>query len=197
MTLAHGASAREPSRTLRACPEFGDGFWAMPASDTCFRIEGSARGDAYAHQSHVDDDRFDGDPFVLADRPTRRDRVSFEPSASVSFDTRTSTGYGTLRTSLEVSTDTDSDNRHGVSRGRVGGRDQGNRSALELESAYVELRGVTAGLTTSFFSFDHPVDYWGTHLGDFSSEQILVGYTAKLGQGISASLAIESGELPD
>lgn len=197
MALAHATAAQEVSRTLRACPQFGAGFWAVPASDTCFRIEGSATYDAYAHEGHVDDERFDGDPFVIADRPTRKGRLSFQPSADISFDTRVATEYGTLRSSLEVSTDNDSDNSHRPSRGSGGRRKASDRSTLELESAYVQLRGFTAGLTTSFFSFDHPVDYWGTHLGDFASEQILVGYTARLARGVSASLAIESGELPE
>ncbi len=197
LALMHGAPASELSSTLLACPQFGAGFWAVPASTACFRIEGSARSDVFAHDSHVDEDRFDGDPFVIVGRPTRRDRVSFEASADLSFDTRVATQYGTLRSSVEVSTDTDRDNRHRLSTSRTRRARAQERSTLELESAYVQLRGFTAGLTTSFFSFDHPVDYWGTHLGDFAAEQILVGYTADLARGVSASLAVESGEPSD
>ena len=197
LALGHGAPASELPAALRACPQFGDGFWAVPASTSCFRIEGSARSDAYAHDSNVTDAGFDGDPFVITGRPTRTDRLSFEASADISFDIRTRTEYGTLRTFLEVSTDADRDNRHSASTGRDRRAGAADRSTLELESAYVQLRGLTAGLTTSFFSFDHPIEYWGTHLGDFASEQILVGYTADLARGLSASLALESGELPD
>lgn len=197
LALAHAAAAQALSGTLRACPRFGDGFWAVPASDTCLRIEGTATQDAYVHEGHVDDERFDGDPFVIAGRPTRKSRLSFQPSVDVSFDTRVATEYGTLRSSLEVSTDDGDDDGHSPSRGRGRRRSESDRPALELESAYVQLRGFTAGLTTSFFSFDHPVAYWGTHLGDFASEQILVGYTARLAREVSASLAVESGELAD
>jgi hypothetical protein len=193
VALAWGASAQEWLGALRACPQFGDGFWSGPGSGTCVRIEGSARSDTFAHSPNVQEDRFDGDPFVIADGTTRRDRVSLGASASLNLDTRTPTAYGTLRTSFEMSTDS-ADDRHRLTRGRA---QRAEQPVPELESAYLEWRGVTGGLTTSFFSFDHPVDAWGTHLPDFASEQFLVGYTARLGNGLTAALSVESGEIPD
>jgi Porin subfamily len=197
--LASDGWATERAEALRICPRF-EGFIALPGTDTCLRIEGEAGLDLFAHGSHVKDERFDGDPFVIAGRPTRRNRVSFEPSASVSFDTRTATAFGTLRTSLELSTDSDDDRSFGAggpSRGPGGrGRDEG-RSALEIDTARVQLGGFTAGLTDSFFGIANPVNYLGTHIADFGEEQILLGYTADLAKDLSASVAIESGEEAD
>lgn len=191
--LAWGAAAQVPPGSLRACPRFGDGFWTVPGSETCIRIGGSARSDTYAHGANVQEERFDGDPFVIAGGATRRDRISLDGSASLSLGTRTATAYGTLRTSLEISTDGDDDRRR-LTRGRARRAEQ---PVPELETASLEWRGVTAGLATSYFSFDHPVDAWGTHLPDFTAEQFLVGYSARLGKGVTAALALESGEIPD
>jgi hypothetical protein len=200
VVLAHDGWATEHAAALRVCPRFGDGFFALPGTDTCLRIEGEAGLDVFAHGSHVKEERFDGDPFVIAGRPTRKARVSFEPSAGMSFDTRTATAFGTLRTSLKLSTDSEDDRTFGVggpSRDRGGrGRDEG-RSALKVDTARVQLGGFTAGLTDSFFGIDNPVNYFGTHIADFGEEQILFGYTADLSKDLSASLAIESGEEAD
>ena len=105
LVLTHDGWAMEPSNALRPCPRFGNGFWAIAGTDTCLRIEGAVGTDVFAHGSHVKDARFDGDPFVIAGRPTRKDRLSFETAAGVSFDTRTATEFGSLRTSLELDTD--------------------------------------------------------------------------------------------
>jgi hypothetical protein len=190
----------KPSNALRPCPRFGNGFWAIAGTDTCLRIEGAVGTDVFAHGSHVKDDRFDGDPFVIAGRPTRKDRLSFETAAGVSFDTRTATEFGTLRTSLELDTDLGDERTFGAggSARRTPGRGRRERrSELQLDTARVELAGFTAGLTDSFFGIDNPVGYFGTHIADFGEEQILLGYTADLSKDLSASLAVESGEEAD
>jgi len=198
--LAGDGWATESPAALRTCPRFGDGFFAVPGTDTCLRIEGEAGLDLFAHGSHVKDERFDGDPFVIAGRPTRKARVSFEPTAGVSFDTRTATAFGTLRTSLELGTDSEDDRTFGAGgRSRnlgVRGRDE-DRSTLELDTTRVQLGGFTAGLTDSFFGIDNPVNTLGTHIADFGEEQILFGYTADLSKDLSVSVAIESGEEAD
>lgn len=156
--------------------------------------------DVFAHGSRVKDDRFDGDPFVIAGRPTRKDRLSFETAADVSFDTRTATEFGTVRTSLELDTDLGDERTFGAggsSRRTPGRGPRERRSDLQLDTARVELGGFTAGLTDSFFGIDNPVGYLGTHIADFSEEQILFGYTADLSKDLTASFSVEGGEEVD
>lgn len=197
VAVAHDGWAREPSAALRACPQFGDGFWAVPGTGTCLRVEGDVTSDAFAHGSRVADDPFDGDPFIITRRSRRIPRISFETSGGVSFDTRTTTAFGTLRTSFELDTDLERDDRT-LGAGRSSGGNRRERcSELQLETARVQLGGFTAGLTDSFFGIDNPVNYLGTHVADFAEEQILLGYTASLSKDLSASVAIESGEEAD
>lgn len=74
----------EPVEYVKVCSEFGDGYYYIPASDTCLSVNGYVRADYWW---------FDPDS-------RSEDGLRFYTKGLVAFDARTATEYGTLRSYL-------------------------------------------------------------------------------------------------
>ena len=71
---------------VKVCTEFGAGFFYIPGSDTCLKINGEIRADAYFAET----------------RSRADDGVQFNSRAQINFDARTQTEYGLLRSFLSI-----------------------------------------------------------------------------------------------
>jgi len=150
---------------VKTCPTYGAGFFVVPGTTSCLKLIGRIRAD------------------YLIDNPRLRTDNSnrFRARAYVGFDHRTATEYGLLRTYARVF--------HQAQNGNGG-------DATTVEYAFIQFGGITAGRVAPIFEHGWNQFYlssgqygYGYH-SDAASVNSL-GYTANLGGGFSASIALD------
>ena len=168
----------EPVEYVRVCDAYGAGFFYIPGTETCLKVGGYLRVDIAGG-----DDVFDGSNVGANDEDTWYMRSR----AEIRFDARSDTELGTLRSYV--------DTRFQFTNGADAG--------ATLHQAYIELGGFQIGLNDAIFgSFlgyagetiinDDVIQYGSDSL---SSNEI--SYTFKGGNGFSAIIAAEQGEVFD
>jgi hypothetical protein len=167
---------------VKVCSLYGAGFFYIPGTDTCLKIGGFIRTEwnhnaAGSFSPHVNE--FPGFYTRGMDTLTNRTR------GLVSFDVRSQTEYGTLRSYLRAAwqwtSNTDS----------IGG----SSTAVYLDRAFIQFAGFTFGKTQSFFDvpdiadMTYQTEYARNNTG--GSGTPVFAYTAMLGNGVTATLSIE------
>jgi porin-like protein len=173
----------KPVEYVKICTLYGAGFYYVPGTDTClklgaylrFQIESDATGGTTF---------MNGTPglYTRTDTPNLNHRVR----AVMSWDSRTSTEYGTLRMYF----------RGGWEQTTPGTPDE----TVFWDRGFIQFAGFTVGRAESFFdlfSFS-PYSYGGTARisGNHTIENrgiMVFGYTAQFGNGFTAGLSIEDG----
>ena len=186
----------KPVQYVKICSLYGAGFYYIPGTDTCLKVGGFVRAEvnfnaqgSFAQMNSVDfDSRNNGQ------KQTWRSR------AGATFDARSQTEYGTLRSYFVLaSTSTNSQagaaTGGGAGVGNPGGSGTDPYTRLWSNAAFIQFAGFTAGKTGSFFDFDNiaysnQTNFWGSTVGGGGIE--VFGYTAQLGNGLSASIAAEN-----
>lgn len=179
-----------PIEYVRVCTAYGAGFFYIPGTDTCLRISGRAR----AEYGYIGSD--------TRNAPGGGDLSGFTGLARFNIDARTQTGYGTLRAFLRL----DAASRTGHTKfssgtnTRIGyafsgtGQDQLGRvqNFINVDKAFVQFAGLTAGRASSFFDF-YANDYEiiGSSLGSNMPSTNILAWTQKFGEGWSATISME------
>jgi hypothetical protein len=171
----------KPVEYVKVCSLYGEGFFYIPGTDTCIKIGGWVRYDQYFGNTGGS-----GNPYLSggAGRNDSFDSADYQERARtvVSFDVRTQTEYGVLRSyyrgGFELTTNF-------VSQG-----------TYYTERAFVQFAGFTFGKTQSYFdTWAHAWSYANKYVGggmDTSSDaRNVVAWTATLGNGVSATIAAE------
>jgi hypothetical protein len=174
---------------VKVCSAFGPGFFYIPGSDTCLKIAGEIRADYRFYNQSGDGVRgrnFNPDSY----NQTRNNlTTAFNTEARVSFDARTQTEYGLLRSFFQIRA-----NSHPIpSNWNVGSDTSGN--TFSVKYAYLQFGGLTAGFAHSFFGF-YDLEYGNTIWGPYYTESNVVNllaYTADFGSGFTATLSVEDG----
>ncbi|MEJ1159618.1 porin [Prosthecomicrobium sp. N25] len=159
---------------VKVCDAYGEGFFYIPGTETCLKIGGYLRVEYRLY----DATRLYG-AYGIPQGSDRRisDRVGSRARANIQFDGRTNTEYGLLRSFIELQYTVDS----GSSTARS-----------EVQKAYVQFGGLTAGRAQSFFDFylgDHYASVFETAHSD--SIVNMLAYTVSFGSGITATLSLE------
>lgn len=178
----------KPVQYVKICSLYGAGFYYIPGTDTCIKIGGFVRTELNFNA---------GGSFSFLngnlDDPARND-VLWRSRAVVTFDVRSQTEYGTLRSYMAGGYQWDNGAGSGV-QGNVAGTAPNN--SLNIYRGFIQWAGFTAGRSKSFFDvFDTPVysnttNIWTSDTGGTGIN--LLGYTAQFGNGFSATIAIEDG----
>ena len=176
-----------PVEYVRICSAYGAGFFYIPGTDTCLRVGGRAR---FEYQYTEQSTRNGGGGNISGYRSTGR----------LNLDARTQTAYGTLRAFVRF----DIINRTGAyfnsgSQSRYGRAIQGQgidtqqvQTQVDVDKAFIQFAGFTAGRAASFFDFyAHDFEYIGSGPGSDISSTNLFAYTATLGNGFSATISAE------
>ncbi|MFG1347761.1 porin [Xanthobacter autotrophicus DSM 431] len=177
---------------LKVCAAYGAGYFYIPGTDTCIKIGGLARFDAYVNAvgtfipeivSPSAATAFNGPGVGVFGYPFRDDddpQYLTRARLVTEFDARTQTDYGTLRSYV----------RFGAEWNSQAGAGLGAGSALYFERAFIQFSGFTFGYTQSFF--DPGLDYMMTvpFTGSYNWTT-LAAYTAQFGGGLSATLSVE------
>ncbi|MDB5510884.1 MAG: porin [Enterovirga sp.] len=173
-----------PVEYVRVCTASGAGFFYIPGTDTCLRIGGRARMDyQYTEQ-------------------TRRNASTsgYLALGRISFDARTQTPYGSLRTFVRI----DMANRSGgylksgtqerrANAFTATGADTNGQlqKYVEIDKAFVQFAGITAGRAQSFYDFyAGDIEMIGGSISS-STNTNLLAYTATFGGGFSATVSME------
>ena len=179
-----------PIEYVRVCSAYGAGFFYIPGTDTCLRISGRARMEA--GYLGTDSRNVSGGG----------DISGFTGLLRFGLDARTQTGYGTLRAFLRLDTASRTGNAKLASGTNVRagyayfgeGQDMRGRvqNFLNVDKAFVQFAGLTAGRASSFFDFyAHDYEIIGSSLGSDMPSTNLLAYTQKMGEGFSATVSME------
>jgi Porin subfamily len=170
----------KPIEYVRVCSLYGSGFYYMPGTDLCLKIGGYVRAEAgYGYNGSLTWGPFSGN---ANSRSTNN--LVFRGRGYITADAREQTAYGTARGYIAV----------GLSTSDVGLNTAANQ--FSANRAFVQFAGLTAGISQSFYDYYVPaaVTYNGgsTPSSDTGDAGWLVfGYTAQLGNGLSATVAME------
>ena len=181
----------KPVEYVKVCSLYGAGFWYVPGTDTCIKIGAFVKLQLHEHMNS-------GGPFLMGaaangagDAGGRSDRVdtsqfSFNNRSAVSFDMRTQTEYGTLRSYFDAFFQTTGSNV---------GTNQLSSIVLGNTRGFIQFAGFTVGRMRSFFDmyFQGTYAFAGQRFGGDTSPNGIVGaaYTWQFGGGLSASLSLE------
>jgi hypothetical protein len=206
ITAVAGAQAADlpfrkaaPVEYVRVCDYTGAGYWYIPGTDTCLKIEGYSRTDfAYVDPKSVFYPAASGVLGVAGgaiQAASNRHSDGFREEGRVAVDTRTQTAYGTLRTYVRFQADA------------AGGYFTGNPagSAISptspaffntpsntayIDKAFVQFAGFTAGRVQSFFDF-YADNYNFEDIANSDTSTEVFAYTATFGNGFSATISVE------
>ncbi len=177
---------------VKVCSLYGAGFWDVPGTDTCLKIGSSIRVQTAVNNtaSDVPNGTGGGANNAVAGRETRTDTADFgfRIRSAVTFDLRTQTEYGTLRSFLDVGAQWSTD---------IGGAGSNAAAAdtLWVDRGFIQFAGLTAGRIRSYFDINSiaPYSYSSNRVsGDTGAIGIYgLAYTAQIGNGISFTLSLE------
>ena len=167
-----GAAAAKPVQYVKICSLYGAGFYYIPGTDTCIKVGGYVRTEWMYNAGGS------FTPSVNATFNRNNNDVNNRSRGIITLDARSQTEYGTLRGYLS--------NGFSVTNGT---------SANYTHRAFIQLAGFTLGLTRSFFDdfsfapFSNQTNYITSDTGGGGVHTW--AYTAQLGNGMSASVAVE------
>ncbi|MFC3267171.1 porin, partial [Camelimonas abortus] len=173
---------------MKVCSTHGVGFFYIPGTDTCIRIGGRV---SFAYQ--VGQWRGLGG----------HDKSNFIAAGRIQIDGRTATEWGTLRTFVRFDIASRTGQQHGASgtlrnHGPMAfnatGVDTYNRAYkyVEVDKAFIQFAGLTAGRSSSFYDFYMTdIELTNFSLTSNASSTNLLAYTAKFGNGFSATVSME------
>src|SRR5215207_6023149 len=189
-----------PVEYVRICTAYGAGFFYIPGTDTCLRVGGRARGEySYGQQRS----RGVYNPTTFAPGSNSNADVSgFRGLGRLNLDARTQTAYGTLRAFVrfEIANVTGANTLRSGTTERQGNAFPGTgvdtfgraQTFVNVDKAFVQFAGITAGRASSFFDFyAHDLEIIGFTTGSDVPSTNLFAYTATLGGGLSATISIE------
>jgi hypothetical protein len=174
-----------PVEYVRVCTAYGAGFFYIPGTDTCIRVGGRARFEYQYSSANAKNASTSG----------------FRGLGRLNMDARTQTPYGTLRAFVrfEIASRTGGYLTSGSQQRQANafnatGQDQfgNNQKYVDVDKAFVQFMGFTAGRAASFFDFyAHDLELVATSIGSDVSSTNLFAYTATFGQGFSATVSVE------
>jgi hypothetical protein len=181
-----------PVEYVKVCDAYGAGFFFIPGTDTCIKIGGRVRAD-YAMSSR--ETTFTGGTIngttgartnTIGVVGSSENIYGWEARGRVDLDARTQTPYGTVQAvaSLRLARTT------GVLNATGPGISASSASPT-LEAAYIRFAGFTFGAARDNFAFMPSTFYGSGHWASFANGAKQIAYTAVLGGGLSATIAIQ------
>jgi hypothetical protein len=190
-----------PVEYVKVCNLYGAGFWYVPGTDTCMKIGAWVRVEARVFTDAT------GGPLAstTAGRLDRTDTspLSIRVRALSTFDVRTQTEYGTLRSYMDIGVQSTSFvawpnqplSGGNTTTAEAAINSQFNNNNIDNTRAFIQFAGFTAGRMRSFFDINSVGAYslaGQRILADSSPVGIFaIGYTANLGGGFSLNFDVE------
>lgn len=184
-----------PASYVKICDAYGAGFFYIPGTDTCLKVGGRVRAD-YGYYKAGDLKKYDG---TVSTASAALNTEAWEARGRVELDARTQTSAGTVQTVAIIRGTRDGGNYNEnaapaatlSSTGTSGAFISANAATISLERAYIRWAGITAGANADNFSFMPGYNYEAAHWSSFTNGSKQLAYTAILGGGLSATVAIQ------
>ena len=167
----------KPVEYVKVCSLYGAGFYYMPGTDICLKIGGYVR----AETTWGSNGNFNPGPVNGIFNNRNTSNLAMRARAYITADAREQTAFGTVRAYVAVG---------------VATTDIGNSllpSILGFNRAFIQWAGITAGITQSFYDFysSPAMGYRAFNPASDTGDPgwWVWGYTAQLGNGISATVA--------
>jgi hypothetical protein len=160
---------------------YGAGFYYIPGTDTCIKIGGWARAEYNINAGGSFNPIHSG----VFNRTSQENTI--RARALITFDTRSQTEYGTLRSYIASGWNSTTTTASGAASGEVDG--------LYVPRAFIQLGGFTVGKAESFYDFyvtpaySNTTNVLGSDTG--GGGDFVAAYTAQLGNGLSATISAE------
>jgi hypothetical protein len=191
----------KPVEYVKVCDLYGAGFWYIPGTDTCLKVGGfmriefnyNANGGGQQAGTPGGNAQLDG-AFNRASS-----QLGFRERSLTSFDARTQTEYGTLRSYFDIGQYAAPNlaGTAGTATSNFSGLANGGGITVYNSRAFLQFAGLTAGRMRSFFDMvflNAYINAGNRYSGDSSAFGITgIAYTWQFGGGLSASLSLEDG----
>ena len=181
-----------PVNYVKVCDAYGAGFFYIPGTETCVKLGGRVRSD-YAFSGKQDlysggtIDRTSGAKVnTVTSLAEGQNLYGWEVRGRVDFDARTATAYGTAQAvaSLRLARTSGTLDVNGPNASSTA-------AGATLEAAYIRFAGFTFGVAKDNFAFMPSTFYGAGHWGSFANGAKQIAYTAVLGGGFSATVAVQ------
>lgn len=182
-----------PVSYVKICDAYGAGFFNIPGTDTCVKLGGYVRAE-YQYVPGKDTKNLDG---TVKQSKKDQAETGYEVRGRIDVDARTPTSMGPARTFVRLR----GANTSGVR--NVGPTDRGSYGAaapatsessvttLTVESVLVQWNGFTFGVAPENYAMMPAALYHANPWTGFPSGMKQIAYTAQLGGGLTATLALE------
>lgn len=179
-----------PVNYVKVCDAYGAGFFGIPGTDTCIKVGGMVRYDTFYSPSQDLYKITSGAKAVATNKATEM-TLGNEVRGRIDLDSRTSTDYGTLQTVVSARLGRTSGLLNSVA-APTGATQSGTTTTPIMEAAYMRWAGFTAGVARDNFQYMPVVTYMDNqHWASFSNGAKQLAYTAVIGGGLSATVAIQ------
>ena len=193
-----GASAADlpskkaaPATYVKICDAYGAGFLYIPGTETCVKLGGYVR----AEWQYVPGKTVYNTSGAVIQNSGTMDTVGTEVRGRVDVDARTPTAMGAARTFIRLRGASVTGIRNAAAAsatlGFVPTAASSKDNALTVEAAMVQWAGFTFGIAPSNYAMMPSFIYNANPWAGFPNGQRQIAYTATLGGGISATLAVE------
>ncbi len=189
-----------PARLAQVCRAHGEGFFYLPGSDICLRLGGSVRAEYQFVPSKVSIDIATGAPAAAMDSSSSslsyvsdklQSTTGFESRAVVEIDARAPTSMGLARTLVRMRVTAKS----GLATSEGGANGYSVRSnttsGVNNDAAMVQWAGLTMGQGPQNYAMMPLHFYHGTPWANFQNGVKQLAYTARLGDQVTSTLALE------
>ena len=169
---------------VKICSLYGVGYYYIPGTDTCIKIGGYVRFEAYHNAAGGAFPNFTPQGITTLSQAPFAMQARFR----LTGDVRTQTEYGTLRSYFSFGVNALNNN--------AGAYEYTNPTAVvAIERAFVQFAGFTIGRSDTFFAFYNGALYGFVPTGlDASSGPAglnVAAYTWQFGNGLSATFSVE------
>jgi len=190
-----------PVQYVRICDAYGAGFFYIPGTQTCLKVGGRVRFELSTQSvnnvyrtASVGGTQIAKGAFTYSDNSAFLnkngiDSLSWLSRGYLFVDARTQSAWGTVQTVMTLRINSTS----GFMAGNytTGAFASTNAFGPTLDAAYVRFAGFTFGRAASNFTALPPYMYNTDYWGGFAAGIKQLAYTATLGGGFSASIALE------
>jgi len=187
-----------PATYVKICDAYGAGFFFMPGSDTCVKLGGYVRAE-YQYTPAKDvytDPRLKADTIALYQTVNQtansQSTSGYEARGRIEVDARTPTSMGVARTFVRLRAANTSGIRNSTNAdGAVVTDANASVTAIAIEGAMVQWAGFTFGVGPENYAMMPGIMYAGMPWAGFPNGMKQIAYTATLGGGWSATVALE------
>jgi hypothetical protein len=178
-----------PATYVKICDAYGAGFFYIPGSETCIRLSGYARAEYTYSPGKNTINIADG---TLQQAAAVQSQTGFYARGRLNVDARTPTSMGAARTFFRIRvTNTSGIYNAGTVDKAAQTFSDGSATALALDNALVQWAGFTFGRAPSNYGFMPADNFSAQPWAYYSTGLKQISYTATLGGGLSATVALE------